>query len=102
MESWQAIKLMLITEIDMVDENKYSAGKSDRRPRYLFKHKVAVFSIYFIIFLSIVAWLDYYAYEVYNPVLCVLIALVSALIATFLHIRRGGREDEIDKLADKL
>ena len=80
----------------------HSSRKADRHPRYLFKHKVAVFSIYLIIFLSIIAWLDYYAYDVYNPLLGVLISLVLAFIATFLHTRRGGREDEIDKLADKL
>ena len=59
--------LKLIMRVDMSDEHKYGSGKSDRHPRYLFKHKVAVFSVYLIIFLSILAWLDYYVYEIYSP-----------------------------------
>ena len=86
----------------MGQEQKRTTRKTGRRPRYPFKHKAAVFIVYLFIFLGIVAWLDYYSYDVYNPLLGILIALILAFIATFLHTRRGGREDEIDKLADKL
>ncbi|NIA20078.1 MAG: hypothetical protein GWP07_06590 [Xanthomonadaceae bacterium] len=80
----------------------HSTRKNGHQPHYLFKHKIAVFGIYLVIFVSIAAWLDYYAYEVYNPLLGIMIAVVVAFIATFLHTRRGGREDEVDKLADKI
>lgn len=87
----------------MNKRHKHSSIRSNQQPFYFFRHKIAVFIVYLIIFASITAWVDYYAYEIYNPLLFVLISLVSAFIATYLHtIRSGRREDKVDKLADKL
>ena len=66
-----------------------------------FKYKVIMFSIYLLVFLAIFTWLDYYAYEFYNPLPFIILSLLLAIVATYLHIKRGKRS-EVDELADKL
>jgi|GEM_PF-2351104 len=66
---------------------------------YYFKFKV--FAIYFVILVAIFAWIDYYADEIFNLAPFILVSLLTAIIATIIHIR-SGKKSEVDDLAEKL
>lgn len=60
-----------------------------------------IFMVYFIIFVVVFAWIDYYTFEFFNPVPFVLFSLLVAAIATFVHMN-VGKKSEVDDLAKKL
>ncbi len=60
-----------------------------------------IFMVYFIIFVVVFAWIDYYTFEFFNPIPFVAFSLLVAAIATFIHLR-VGKKSEVDELAEKL
>lgn len=67
---------------------------------HLFRY-IKIFLIYFIIFTSIFLWIDYYSYEMFNPLIFILFSFLAALIAVMIHFFSGKRS-EVDDLAKKL
>jgi hypothetical protein len=75
-------------------------SEENKRTKFHIWRVVKLFSIYFLIFLSIFLWIDYYSYEVFNPILLTLISLLLAAIGTIVHIRQKKKTD-IDYLVKK-
>ena len=72
-----------------------------RRNQHTTGRIVKIFLIYFIVFVLVFAWIDYYTFEFFNPVPFVLFSLVVAAVAAFIHVR-VGKKSEVDDLAEKL
>jgi len=62
---------------------------------------IKVFLIYFLILVSIFLWIDYYSYEMFNPLVFILFSFLAALISTIIHLFIG-KKSEVDDLAKKL
>ncbi|GBD89544.1 hypothetical protein BMS3Abin04_00250 [bacterium BMS3Abin04] len=62
---------------------------------------IKVFIIYFLILVSIFLWIDYYSYEMFNPIVFISASFFVALISTIIHLF-FGRKSEVDDLAKKL
>lgn len=56
--------------------------------------------MYFLIFLSIFLWIDYYSYVIINPILLTLISIALGVIGTVIHIIQKKKTD-IDYLVKK-
>ena len=59
---------------------------------------IKIFLIYFLALVSIFLWIDYYSYEMFNPLVFILASLLVALIATIVHLF-VGKSFEVDELA---
>jgi len=62
------------------------------------KHKIALFALYFILFLTLAAMIDYYAYNILNPWIFVIMSLVGAVWATVVHAKRD-QKSKVDEIA---
>lgn len=62
---------------------------------------VKIFLIYFLILVSIFLWIDYYSYEMFNPLVFISFSFLAALIATIIHLFIG-KKSGVDELAKKL
>lgn len=60
-------------------------------------HKIALFFVYFILFLAIFGMIDYYAYDILNPWIFILGSFGAALWATIVHVKKHlkSKADEI-------
>ena len=68
------------------------------------KHKIALFSVYLILFLALSAMVDYYAYDMISPWIFVLLSFFGAVWATMLHVksRQKSKADELAKEIEKI
>ncbi len=83
------------------NENHSSAkNKEESKTKFHIWRVVKLFSMYFLIFLSIFLWIDYYSYVIINPILLTLISIVLGVIGTVIHIIRKKKTD-IDYLVKK-
>ena len=62
------------------------------------KHKIALFIVYFILFGVLAAMVDYYAYDVLNPWIFLILSFIGAVITTSIHIKRH-QKTKADELA---
>ncbi len=60
------------------------------------KHKIALFIVYFILFLTITAMIDYYAYDIINPWIFVVLSLIASLWAVKAH-SKSHQKSKIDE-----
>lgn len=60
-----------------------------------------LFFIYFILFLALLAMVDYYAMMFFNLLFVVGVAIIIALPAAYVHIS-NGKHTHIDDVADEL
>ena len=65
------------------------------------KHKTALFSVYFVLFLALTAMIDYYAYDMISPWIFILISLLASVWATWMHIKKR-EHSKVDELAHEL
>ncbi len=72
-----------------------------KKKKITFKHKAALFSVYFVLFIAITAMIDYYAYDLINPWLFVIASLIGALWATKVHLK-NREKSKVDELAHDL
>ncbi len=83
------------------NENHRSAkNKEESNTKFHIWRVVKLFSMYFLIFLSIFLWIDYYSYVIINPILLTLISIVLGVIGTVIHIIQKKKTD-IDYLVKK-
>ncbi len=83
------------------NENHRSAkNKEESKTKFHIWRVVKLFSMYFLIFLSIFLWIDYYSYVIINPILLTLISIALGVIGTVIHIIRKKKTD-IDYLVKK-
>jgi len=68
---------------------------------FRFKKFVAIFSVYYLVFIAVFAWIDYYSEEVYNPLPFLILGFIIATVASAIHLRHGGKS-RVDDLAKKL
>jgi len=68
------------------------------------KHKIALFAVYFTLFSALAAMVDYYAYDILNPWIFVIISLVGAIWATVVHAKshRKSKADEIAREVEEI
>ena len=67
----------------------------------LFKHKVALFCVYLVLFLSIFGMIDYYAYDILNPAIFIGLSIISALMSTYYHVKHH-QKTKADEIAQEL
>jgi len=65
------------------------------------KHKIALFAVYFTLFIALTAMIDYYAYNTINPWIFVIISLLGAIWATVVHAK-SHQKSKADELAHDL
>ncbi len=65
------------------------------------KHLVALFTVYFTLFLTLSAMVDYYAYDLINPWLFIVLSIAAAVWATAVHAR-SRQKSQADVLAQEL
>jgi len=63
------------------------------------KHKIALFTVYFVLFIALTAMIDYYAYDMINPWIFIVLSFAGAAWATMVHLksREKGKVDELAK-----
>jgi len=62
------------------------------------KHKIALFIVYFILFITLGALIDYYAYDMISPWIFITISFIAALLASIVHIK-SRQKTKADELA---
>jgi hypothetical protein len=65
------------------------------------KHKIALFLVYFILFGTLSALIDYYAYYFINPWILVGLSFVGAVWATVVHAK-SKEKTKADELAEEI
>jgi uncharacterized ion transporter superfamily protein YfcC len=73
----------------------------DKNYRMPFKHKVALFTVYLVLFLAIFGMIDYYAYDILNPIIFIGLSIVSALVSTYYHLKHH-QKTKADELAEEI
>ena len=63
------------------------------------KHKIALFIVYLILFGALSSMVDYYAYDMINPWIFVILSFIGAVWATIVHAnsRQKSKADELAK-----
>ncbi len=63
------------------------------------KHKIALFIVYLILFGALSSMVDYYAYDMINPWIFVVLSFIGAVWATIVHAnsRQKSKADELAK-----
>ena len=73
--------------------------KSTKKKRKIsLKHKIALFSVYFVLFIALTAMIDYYAYDLINPWIFIVLSFVAAIWATLAHVK-SKEKSKVDELA---
>jgi len=62
------------------------------------KHKIALFLVYFVLFGTLSAMIDYYAYDLINPWIFVILSFIGAVWATVVHAKSRAKT-KADELA---
>jgi hypothetical protein len=62
------------------------------------KHKIALFVVYFVLFMALTAMIDYYAYDTISPWIFIAISTIGALWATMAHAK-SHQKTKADELA---
>lgn len=78
---------------------KQQIKQSQSKTGHPIKHLIKMFLIYLTVSVAVFGWLDYSSYDVFNPLLMLLIALGTAITATLFHWYTG-RHDRIDDIAE--
>jgi len=65
------------------------------------KHTIALFIVYFILFMAITALIDYYAYNVISPIYLVAFSIVASAISTYFH-RKSKIKTQADEVAKEI
>jgi len=65
------------------------------------KHKIALFAVYFVLFFTLSAMVDYYAYDLISPWIFTLFSLFAAVWATIMHLK-SKQKSKADELAHDL
>ena len=72
-----------------------------KRTKISLKRKTALFTVYFILFIALTAMIDYYAYDLINPWIFIVLSFVGALWATMAHLK-SKEKSKVDELAHDL
>ena len=76
--------------------------KSTKKKRKIsLKHKIALFTVYFVLFIALTAMIDYYAYDLINPWIFILLSFFGAVWATLAHVK-SKEKSKVDELAHDL
>ncbi len=65
------------------------------------KHKIALFLVYFILFLAILSMIDYYGYYIIPASVVFAVSFLAALIAIFIHAK-SKEKTKADELAKEI
>ena len=65
------------------------------------KHKIALFIVYLILFGALSAMVDYYAYDIINPWIFVVLSFIGAVWATVVHAN-SRQKSKVDELAEDI
>ena len=65
------------------------------------KHKIVPFTLYFILFLALGAMVDYYAYDILNPWIFIVLSFVAAVGVTLVHAK-SKQKSRVDELAEDI
>ena len=76
--------------------------KSTKKKRKIsLKHKIALFTVYFVLFITLTAMIDYYAYDLINPLIFIILSFIAALWAAAIHVK-SKEKSKVDELAHDL
>lgn len=65
------------------------------------KHKIALFFVYFTLFLALTAMVDYYAYDTISPWVFIVFSLLAAFWVTIVHAK-NREKTKADELAEDI
>jgi Flp pilus assembly protein TadB len=65
------------------------------------KHKIALFFVYFTLFLALTAMVDYYAYDTISPWIFIVFSILGAVWATVAHAK-SREKTKADELAENI
>jgi len=65
------------------------------------KRKISLFIVYFVLFITLTAMVDYYAYDEINPWIFIVLSLFGALWAVAAHAK-SHQKSKADALAHDL
>jgi Flp pilus assembly protein TadB len=68
------------------------------------KHKIALFLVYFVLFGTLSALIDYYAYDLINPLIFIILSFIGAAWATMAHAnsKQKSKADELAKEIEEI
>ncbi len=84
-------------------QKKMKQKKSNKK--ISIKHQIGYFIIYIILFGTIGAFIDYYAYDLISPWIFIIISFIGAIWATYVHIglnKRNSKVDELEKTLEEI
>ena len=62
------------------------------------KHKIVLLTVYFTLFMALTAMIDYYAYDTINPWIFIVLSMLGAFWATWVHAK-SHQKSKVDTLA---
>jgi hypothetical protein len=62
---------------------------------------IILFLLYSFIYITILLFIDYYAYDMFNPYLLTIISILLGAISTYIHLKKGKRT-QIDIFEEKI
>ncbi|WP_457748849.1 hypothetical protein [Sulfurimonas sp.] len=65
------------------------------------KHKIALFTVYFVLFSALSGMVDYYAYDAINPWIFIGLSFLAALWAVIVHAK-SHEKSKVDELAQDI
>ena len=83
-----------------MSEHKKS-NKLRKKKRFSWRHAVALFVVYGVLFGVLSAMVDYYSYDMINPWVFIVLSIVCAILATYYHLKSHQRT-KADELAREL
>ncbi|WP_041672713.1 hypothetical protein [Sulfurovum sp. NBC37-1] len=72
-----------------------------KKTKISLKHKIALFTVYFVLFIALTAMVDYYAYDLINPWIFIVLSFAGAVWATMAHVK-SKEKSKADELAHDL
>ena len=65
------------------------------------KRKISLFVVYFVLFIALTAMVDYYAYDMINPWIFIILSFVGAVWAVSAHAK-SHQKSKADELAHEI
>ncbi|AKF24976.1 hypothetical protein YH65_05905 [Sulfurovum lithotrophicum] len=72
-----------------------------KKTKISLRYKIALFTVYFVLFIALTAMIDYYAYDLINPWIFIVLSFVGAIWATLVHVK-SKEKSKADELAHDL
>jgi len=75
--------------------------KNKKNKTIKLRHKIALFLVYFVLLGTLTSLIDYYAYDLINPWIFIILSFFGALWATWVH-SKSKEKTKADELAEDI